>query len=195
MRGGRHRSADLAHVGSPEFRGLLGRARRMAVRFTERLWQLTGHKIEGVRETIESEPFSGVGFYARPPAGSKTAEAVVISIGESAQHHVIIATRDEAIRQVWTDELDAGADVAAMFTSTTIVLIKPDGTVEIRSKDGTAVPLAKASELQALAAAFYGHGHPGTGAPPTTSYNPLEDPVPDDLTNPGQPGTTVLKAE
>ncbi len=202
----RHESEEFAYTSGETYRGLRGLARRMAVRLTKGvLWQLTGHKYHGHTETLEVEPFTGVGFYARPRPSSK-AEAVAISIGD-AQHTVIIATRDEDLRKLWAAELDAGADVAAMFSSATIVLCKADGTVEIRSRGGAAVSLAKKSDAEAAATWDANHIHlDGSGLP---TSGPLAAVLPNPAF-PGDPkpfiagpspgsalidGTDVLKAE
>ena len=187
---------DFARETSAIARRMRGLTRRMRIRSSSgAVWQVTGHRVMGNLEAPELEPFTGVGFYSRPRPTSK-ADAIVITVGD-AKHQVIIATRDEDLRKLWRTELDAGADVAAMFNSATIVLCKPDGTVEIRSRGGTAHRLAKASELQALATAFYGHGHFSNGSPPTATFDPMDPPLepPDPLGNPGQPGTDVLKGE
>ncbi len=191
----KHDSRDLAERVSPEARGARGAIRRMLIRFTDKVrWQLAGHKVDGVVESPPAEPFTGIGFYARPVEGGN-AEAILASIGD-AQHAVIIATRDEDLRKLWADVLDK-PDLAAMFNRSTIILINADGTVEIRSRGGTAVELAKASEVQALASAFYAHIHAAAGSPTTAPIADfsLPDPPGLPLVNPGQPGTTVLKGE
>lgn len=184
---------DLARERGPRERRSRGLTRRMRIRSTGgSQWQVTGYTFLGHVETDNPEPFTGVGFYSRPRSSSR-AEAVVITIGE-AQHRVIVATRDEDLRRLWKDELDEESDVAAMFNVTTIVLIKPDGTVEIRSQGGAAVSLAKLAELQALANHFYSHSHASNGAPPIPTFDP-PDPPGDPLEDPGFDGTQVLKAE
>lgn len=135
MSKGRYSAADFAESIGAKDRRLRGMLRRMVVRATKRvLWQLEGHKLpNGVTEPAEAEVFSGVGFYARPRTSSR-AEAIMAAIGD-AQHVVIIATRDEDLRKRWASALDRSADVAAMFNSAAITLIK-DSTVEIRSRTG-----------------------------------------------------------
>jgi phage gp45-like len=151
----RNTKEDFARERSPRERRSRGLTRRMRIRSSAGAqWQVTGYTFLGQTETDKVEPFSGVGFYARPRASSR-AEAVVITIGE-AQHSVIVATRDEDLRRLWKAELDAGEDVAAMFNSATIVLCKSDGTVEIRSRGGEAKRLLTVDDGEALKSAING---------------------------------------
>lgn len=185
----RYGADDHARSISDETRGARGAIRRMAIKVTKRVyWQLTGHRIGRTVEAPEAEVFSGVGFYARPRPSSR-AEAVLVRIGE-AQHAVIIATRDEDLRKLWKDELDGAPDLAAMFNAATIVLIKPDNTVEIRSRGGVAVSLAKKADLDALKAAIVAWvpvAGDGGGALKAKLLELFDDPWP--------VGTTVLKGE
>lgn len=178
-------------------RDLRGLVRRMIVRFTDGvLWQLTGHRFADHTETVEAEVFSGIGFYSRPRAGSKTAEAILERIGD-AQHVVVVATRDEELRALWKAILDANPDLAAMFNSLAGVIVK-GATVEARTIEGEAKSLAFAEKLQALADDFYAHVHAASGAPttkPIPDFDPISDPVPDPMTSPGFDGTEVLKGE
>ena len=75
------------------------------------------------------------------------------------------------------------------------VYIKADGTIEARSAAGAAVPLAKASELQAVAAHVFGHTHASFGAPPIPTFTPPGELPGDPFVNAGQPGTRVIKGE
>lgn len=140
---------------SDETRRLFGAIRRLAVRVTKgAIWQVLGHRINNVEEFVDGELFSGIGFFSRPRKKSR-AEAIVVSIGDS-RHSVIIATRDEDLRRLWKSELEAGEDVAAMFSSATIILIKPDGTVEIRSRGGEAQELATKADVAKIETAIAG---------------------------------------
>jgi hypothetical protein len=182
----RYSPLDHARENGTEHRAFRGAIRRFAVRFTSGAhWQLTGHRLGTDRETPTAEVFAGVGFYSRPVAGAK-AEAIAARIGDN-EHTVIVATRDEDLRRLYRAELDGDGDIAAMFNRSTIVLIKPDGTVEIRSRGGTAHKLVTLEEHQDLRdwiansmtiVTPSGNSTPGTLDPP-----------------PSATGTTVLKAE
>lgn len=146
--GKRNTPEDFARTISPEARAFRGSVRRYAVRFTEGThWQMTGHKLDGDTETKGLEVFSGVGFYSRPKAKAK-AEAIAARIGD-AQHMVVVATRDEALRRLYKAELEGDPDLAAMFNTATIAIIKPDGTVEIRNRLGVAEPTVKGQTYRA----------------------------------------------
>lgn len=187
---------DHAQAHGASGRRLAGLVRRMAVKLTKGpLWQLLGHKVKGEQESPDAEPFSGIGFYARPRSGSK-AEAALIAIGQAA-HSVIIATRDEDLRKLWakTGVFDTD-DVAGVFNGSVIVMLKKDGKVEIRSKDGTAKRLAFQEDLEALADDFYGHTHLENGTGPIESFDPLDPPIdPAPMTDGTSDGTEVLRGE
>lgn len=116
---------------------------------SSRAWQLLGYEgIEGERETFDDvEVFQGVGFGSRPAAGG-TPEVIVLNIGGRAGHPVVVATRDESTR------VSLEADETAIWNSKSLVLIKADGTVEIRDRAGVALPLATKADLAALVAAI-----------------------------------------
>lgn len=119
---------------SPSERSAAARVRRMAIRLTSGVfWRLAGHLLlDGVtREARDAEVFSGIGFFSRPKQGAN-AEAVVVG---DAENPIIIATRDEAVRQAIA-RLEQ--DSTAIYNTMAIVVIKPDGTIHIRSKNGTA---------------------------------------------------------
>jgi phage gp45-like len=170
--------------------------RRLAVSLTSRVfWQLLGYKShEAKQPTTDAEVFSGIGFYARPLTTDK-AEAILASIGD-ARHSVIIATRNEDVRK---QIAQLEPDETAIFTSLSTVVIKADGTIEIRSKDGTALPLPTLADVQevvdklnALITAYKIHVHGGvtTGAglsavPTVVTAANADDPE----------GTDVIRAE
>jgi hypothetical protein len=180
------------HQVDSETRSAASLIRRMTVRLTSgAFWQAVGHLLlDGkTEEAAEAEVFSGIGFYARPHQ-SANVEAIVAHPG-GAQNPVIIATRDEGLRK---EMANIGHDTAAMFNTLATVRIV-GATIEARTKDGAAVELAKASELNDLrafvaanmAAAGHSHAAPGgattsvvaIGTIPTTAY----------------PGTSALKGE
>lgn len=162
-----------------EARDLAGKIRRMAITLTSRsFWQVVGHRLlDGSTETRDVEIFSGVGFYARPPADGKP-EAMV-AFQEGGANPVIIAVRDEKTRRAVAGAI--GANESIMYNTVAVVLIKAGGTVEIRTANGVAGPLVTQEQ-------FMNHTHAtaGTGPPtPPTAIAPL----------PTLTGTTVLKAE
>lgn len=181
---------------SPERRRGDGMIRRMPVRLTAGVfWRVEGHRLlDGrTKEARDAEVFSGVGFYARPAAGAK-AEAIVAFLGDDGQNPVVVATRDEAARKAIA-QLEQNS--TAMFNAganATIVLIKPDGTVEIRRGNGVAAKLPTLADYNALRtfvnAQFSGPGHThATPSGTTTATTPVGTP-------PGAPaGTVVLKAQ
>lgn len=182
MSNNRTRSGPGEHNNAigPTMRNALGALRRMAVKLTTKpSWQLLGHLLDGVRETPLAEVFSGIGFYARPRASDR-AEAAVIHVGGASQP-IIVATRNEDVRR---QIANISEDETAVFNSQAILVIKANGTVEIRAANGVAVPLVTRAE-------FLGHGHlfAGTGAPS----------APVAVTPPGSsitfPGTSVLKGQ
>jgi phage gp45-like len=103
-------------------------------------WQVGGY--EGEREA-DVPVFGGIGFHSRPADGGN-AEAILLKVGAAGGHSVIVATRDEGTR------LELEADETAIFTSTSKVLVKADGTIEIGTIDGTAVALATKADVEAV---------------------------------------------
>ncbi|MCA9678840.1 MAG: phage baseplate assembly protein [Myxococcales bacterium] len=151
-RGLNHDAADYARATDPRDRSIRGALRRVVVDLTTKAaWRVLGYLVDGDQESFRAEVFSGIGFWARPPADGRP-EAIVANVG-GYEHPVIIATRDQKTRAAIA-ELEA--DETAIFTSTATVVIKADGTVEVRSATGTAVPLALLSDLAALKSAIEG---------------------------------------
>jgi len=181
----RYIAGDFARDTSMRERAGRGMLRRMVVKLTTRpLWQMLGHLLEGARETVEVEPFQGLGFFARPRANSRT-EAIVAFVG-GAEQPVAVATRDEDLRRSIDSALGGQEeDSAIVASSTAIVYVRANGEVEIRTPGGAAVPLLTRAE-------FLRHGHAtaGTGTPsPPIDVSPL---VGSSVTF---PGTSVLKGE
>lgn len=158
---------------STSVRELYGKVRRMAIGVTSSLWQVIGHLLlDGKIEAKDAEAFSGLGFYARPKAGSN-AEAIVIFLGEGGSSPAVIACRDEDVRRVVVGDLDE--DESAMFNSSTMIIVRASGVVEIKAPNGNPRRVAFHDELHALWSAFDGHGHtyvPGSNTPTTTTENP-----------------------
>ena len=126
----------------------IGAIRRMTVGFVDKvLWQLVGVRLlDGSAETGTAEPFTGIGFYSRPPANGSP-EAVVVMAG-GAKSPAIVGLRDEKTRAKVAGGLVA--DEAMVFNSTAVVYVKADGSVEVRSATGIAVKLPTLADLQAV---------------------------------------------
>ena len=176
-------ATDHARDTDPWRRKVAGMIRRMTVDLTDAvLWKLLGHT--AVEERPRAEVYSGIGFYARPPAGV-TAEVVVTNIG-GADHPIVVASRDEETRAAIAD-LDEGE--TASFNDQTILLHKSDGTIEARSANGAAVALATRADLEALLSAISGAAVLAGDGGATFKTNLLAALA-------GWPvGTTVLKGE
>lgn len=175
---------------SSEMRSILGMIRQMSVRLTEGpIWQLEGHKLfdNRIKETVDAPAFGTLGFYSRPKPGANVGAIVVYPGGSS--NPVIVATNDEELRATVAN-LNQGE--TAMCNRATIILCKPDGTVEIRTPGGSASALATKADIDALKSWAAGHTHVvagiTAGAASVTSATPL--PV-----APSAAGTTVLKAQ
>lgn len=142
----------MAEATSDLRRFMRGMARRMTFLIVDgNKWQVRGQRGgTGGDEVIELEPFTGIGFYSVPPTDGKP-EVITLSIGAS-KSTVIVAARDEATRRAMVPDLQP--DETAIFTSTAIVILKADGTVEIRSKSGTAVSLATNAQLAMIVTAL-----------------------------------------
>lgn len=138
----------FAKESSEWYRFLRGMIRRVAVTLTSSVkWQILGQRGgSGGDETADLEPFTGIGFYSRPPANGKP-EAIVTAYG-SAKGAAIVATRDEATRKVGAGDLDE--DETCVYNGSARMYVKKDGTVEIRLHGGAAVKLATNDDLAAL---------------------------------------------
>lgn len=152
----------------PRWIRVAGMVRRMAISLTTKvLWQLVGVQLPDgnggkVKETINAEAFTGIGFFARPPSSGKP-EAIVVSLGD-ASAPMIIAVRDEKTRAAIVGSLEAGE--TAMYNDRALVYVKSDGSIEARSAGGTAAPLATKADLTALANFVQGLLVGGSGSAP-----------------------------
>lgn len=164
------------------FAEIANTVRRMAITLTtQALWQLAGvRNLDGSTETINIEPFLGIGLFARPPS-SGSPEAIVVFAG-GPKAGAIVAVRDEKTRQAIAGAL--AQDETMLFNSKAVVYAKADGTIEARSASGVALELATKADVTALAnfvqALFVG-GSGSAVVPPGTVPQPA--------------GTTVFKAE
>lgn len=139
---------DYAEDTDPQTLNFRGMIRRVAISLTAKaLWQFIGFRLpDGTQETRTVEPFTGIGHYARPP-NSGTPEAIVVMVGD-AKNPMIIAVRDEKTRSAIAGAI--AQDETMLFNSQSVVYIKADGSIEVRSSTGTAVALATLADLQAL---------------------------------------------
>lgn len=179
-------SEDFAQETSAFRRYVYGMIRRFAITLTEAArWQLLGQSggAGGDEVLADVEAFTGIGFYSRPPSSGGNPEAIGVGVG-GTRTTVIIAARDEATRQAVVG--DAPPDSTAMFNSQVIIVINPDGTVEIRLAGGAAGKLPTLADLQALANFVQHMTLPvsgGTAGPPAPGSVPTPA------------GTTVLRAQ
>ena len=162
----------MALYSEDKLRGPLGKAavlmRAMIRRFVVKASAKGLWNIEGFSDEDDSDVpvFSGVGFYSRPrSAEDSDAECVVVKIGGKTAHPVIVATRDERLRQAIVAARDLDVDETILFNSTgALVHLKNDGNIEIqpgpsgevfiRGDGGSTEPLVKKSEHD-------GHSHAG----------------------------------
>jgi phage gp45-like len=179
---------DLAAVTDRARHQLRALVRRMAVKTATRAaaWLVTGaRELAGDASQLEAEVFAGIGFYARPAATGQP-EAIVLNIGADARAPVIVATRDHGSLKTVLGQLGtppaAGEVLIYAGAGKAVVLLKADGTVEIRQADGTAGELATRAEVKALRDYLNGLLYGGTG-----SVAPVGMP---DIS-----GTTVLKGQ
>lgn len=184
---------DFARQTSADFRAVRGALRRLVVTLTEGArWQLSGRKVAGDQETIDVEVFGGIGYHARPRASGGSPEAVVVSLGGNGAP-VAIATRDEQTRQAVAGSL--APDETAIHNSQAIVVLKANGTVEIRSANGVAVPLALKSDVDAIRTAYLAHTHVVATAGTAAAQTGTAAAVVPAFQPPPNAGTTTLKGE
>lgn len=177
---------DWRDFTSTQARELAGKVRRMAVSVTNVLagvgtttasfWQVVGHLLldNTTQETADAEVFSGVGFYARPPAGAN-AEAIVAFPGGPA-NPVVVASRDEATRKAVAGA--AQQDETFVFNSKVALRFTASGLIQAYLVGGPVpVKLALASDHDALVTAYNGHRHLGV----TTGGGVSGIPQPGDL--------------
>ncbi len=151
----RSSARELAEAVGTRARDLAGKIRRVVVtRTTGLLWQYLGHDLAvlgGDVETRDAEVFGGVGFASRP-SSSGDVEAIIAFVGDGAGSPIIIATRQAASRKVVYADLEADETQihGAIGEGGTIIRIKADGSVEIRSVGGVAGPLATKADLDTL---------------------------------------------
>lgn len=139
---------QLAQSTNPALVRAFGAIRRLVVTLTDTaIWQIAGVLMPDGREAMRAEVFSGVGFYARPPAGAEV-DAIVV-MGGDATNPAIVGLRDEKTRAAVVGGMKP--DEAALYNTLGLVYVKDDGTIEARSKNGTAKRLATKDDIDALA--------------------------------------------
>lgn len=174
-------SKDWRDLTSSEALRLAGSIRRMAVKITNvfkdgvttsaSFWQLLGHLLldNTTQETADAEVFSGVGFYARPPAGAN-AEAIVAFPG-GPSNPVVVASRDEATRKKVAGA--CGQDEAFMFTSKVAIHMTASGEIQAYIVGGPVpIRVALVSDVDALWAKYNTHKHLGVTAGAALSGTP-----------------------
>jgi len=165
-------SKDWRDLTATQARELAGKVRRMAVSVTNVLagvgattasfWQVVGHLLldNTTQETADAEVFSGVGFYARPPAGAN-AEAIVAFPG-GPSNPVVVASRDEATRKKV-----AGAalqDETFVYNSQVALRFTASGLIQAYLIGGPVpVKLALQSDVDGVITAYNGHTHAVVG--------------------------------
>ncbi len=162
---------EWRNAGSPETRSIMGKLRRMVIGVTSRvLWQVIGHKqLDTKDETHEAEVYAGANTLSRP--GGRNAEAIVIFPGEGVGSPTIVAIRDQqmaaALQAAIAGGLAVGEHAQCAGVSGTVACLahwKSDGTVEIRTAAGVALPLATKADIDALRAWALNHTHLGVTA-------------------------------
>lgn len=160
-----------------------GAIRRMTVALTNKvLWQLGGvRNPDGSIEVEKAEVFSGIGFFARPPATGKP-EAIVLMVGLDNETPVVVATRDQKTLAAIAGALKANE--TGVFNSLAILHVTEQGKIEARLANGVALPIPTLAEVQAMVNKYNGHTHNGAVGAPVVAER-MADPV----------GTTVLKGQ
>jgi phage gp45-like len=190
-------SEDFARETGEVLRLMRGMNRKVAITLTDGAkWQVVGQRGgQGGDETLRVEAFTGIGFYSRPPA-SGNPEAIATAIG-GAKTLALVAQRDEATRQAVVGDLAEGE--TAVYNDKALIVVKADGTVEIRLAGGVALPLATKQDLQILRSAI-NTAVISVGAGGAATINTACDVAVAALVPPPTPptwpiGTTQLKAQ
>jgi phage baseplate assembly protein V len=155
---------------------------------------------ESIDEAEHHQPY---GFSSVPLAG---AEVVVLFQNGDRARPIVVAASDRRHRPTGGES----GQVTMYHHTGTVVTMLEDGTIEARSRDGVALPLATKADVEALRAyvsaqfaSTGGHTHAVSGAATTAIVTvpavpdplPAPQPVPPTVPPPTPTGTTVLKAE
>lgn len=173
----RRTSFDFARLGGRSEQRLRGMIRRMVVAAADVAWSLTGHMDEhGRAETADAEVFGNIGHAARP--GSASAEAIVVTVEASANHQVIVATRDQSAERAVVELAGLAPGDTMMFNTAgppRIVKITKDGDILIGAPGGAFQPVALADHTHAAPAitgqAQYVDPDARTGPPDSVSQH------------------------
>lgn len=132
-------------------------------------------------ETVDSaEHFQPYGFSSIPLPG---AEAVVAFPNGDRSHPLVLAAADRRYRPTGGQ----GGEVTLYNNANARVILKANGTIEIRSSGGTAVALATKADIDALKTWASTHIHT-SGGPGNPTTAPTAPP-------PSAAGTSKLKGE
>ena len=179
----RNHIQNLRARGSHTALQLLGMVRKVVVSMVggNRGWQFRGYQTPDGDETFASvDVYQHAGFQSRPSAGA-SAVLVAGDTGKPAS----VGEFDPAMAFPL-----AGNDEVAISNSKAVVYAKADGTIEARSRNGVAVPLATKADLDAHRTWILTHIHP---TPSGNSSPPLL--VAPGSACPSPAGTTKLKGE
>lgn len=132
-----------------------GIVRRMRVVATSGFaWALDGFTDSyGKTETADAENFEGVGFASRP-ATADNVEVITVKVGGESGHAVIVGSRNRDALKALIEAEGLEADETVIFTGTSMVKIKADGTIEAGSIGGTRKRLATIDDIDELKALF-----------------------------------------
>jgi hypothetical protein len=137
------------------------------------------------KDVDEAEIFHNVGYHARPPdpvGNRQRVEALICNV-DAQDHPIIVATRDADTMRAVVKKVGLEPDTTLLYTSKSIVKIQPDGSVEIRSVDGTAAPLATKADVDAVNARLdelqqkynqHSHVAPALGGTTSTTSTPSD---------------------
>jgi len=177
---------QLEHVLRPVRRQLADVAARALVLLVDDSKKMQLVQV-GVPETVpDAEHFQPYGFTSVPLPG---AEGVALFPAGNRAHPLVLVVADRRYRPTG----GAPGQVALHNHVGTLVLLLPDGTVEVRSDSGAASKLPTLADYEALRAAYNNHTHTvattGSASAQTGTAAAVVSPV-------GAPaGTTVLKAQ
>lgn len=150
----RSQAKKLRSRGKPASVALANLARKMITTAMSGLeWALKGFEDDdGNVERASAPVYQGGSLYR---AASGVADALVLLLGGESGNPVVVAVRDEAVAKAVIAALNPPDGTHVLFgPSGSVVYFKDDETVEVRTKDGTAVQLATKNDLDVLRAAL-----------------------------------------
>lgn len=151
-------------------RSLKNMIRRMLIVSTDAvLWTLHGHRDERSVESFQAEVYAGVGFAARPPK-SGNPEAIVVTVEASANHPVIVATRDRTTEGAVVEQAGLEPGETLVFNGGCILKLTKDGDVLLGNLDEKFHAVARADHTHRAPAitgqAAYAEGATARTGPP-----------------------------